>query len=150
MPIRMRDLEPEDRDHASALLAEHDMSSAGLSNGHSLFVGAFDAETLVGLAGLDSGVGVGLLRSLLVIETRRRGGIGAALVDHLTARAWAMGARRLYLFATEREARFAWLGWKRAGVPELVACLPDAPLVLDFARRGWLATAVAFRYDFET
>jgi hypothetical protein len=30
-------------------------------------------------------------------------------------------------------------------VPELVAALPDAPLVLDFARRGWLATSVAFQ-----
>jgi len=149
MPIRMRDLGPDDRANASTLLDAHDMSHAGLAEGTSLFVGAFDGDTLVGLAGLDSGAGVGLLRSLLVIEPRRRGGIGAALVDHLTARAWAMGARRLYLFATEREARFAWLGWKRAGVPELVAALADAPLVLDFARRGWLATSVAFRYDFE-
>jgi N-acetylglutamate synthase-like GNAT family acetyltransferase len=149
MPIRMRDLGPEDRETARDLLRAHDMSDAGLADGASLFVGAFDGETLVGLAGLDQGAGVGLLRSLLVIETRRRGGIGAALVDHLTARAWAMGARRLYLFAAEREARFAWLGWKRAGVPELVAALADAPLVLDFARRGWLAASVAFRYDFE-
>ena len=149
MPIRMRDLGPEDRETARALLAAHDMSDAGLAQGAALFVGAFDGETLVGLAGLDSGAGAGLLRSLLVIEARRRSGIGAALVDHLTARAWAMGARRLYLFAAEREARFAWLGWKRAGVPELVAALPDAPLVLDFARRGWLATSVAFRYDFD-
>jgi N-acetylglutamate synthase-like GNAT family acetyltransferase len=147
--MRMRDLGPEDRETARTLLRAHDMSDAGLAGGESLFVGAFDDGTLVGLAGLDSGAGVGLLRSLLVIEPRRRSGIGAALVDHLIARAWAMGIRRLYLFATEREARFAWLGWKRAGVPELVAALADAPLVLDFARRGWLATSVAFRYDYE-
>jgi N-acetylglutamate synthase-like GNAT family acetyltransferase len=149
MPIRMRDLGPEDRDQARAVLRAHDMPDAGLAEGITLFVGAFDGENLVGLAGLETGPGVGLLRSLVVIERHRRGGVGAALIDHLTARAWAGGARRLYLFATEREARFAWLGWKRAGVPELVACLADAPLVLEFARRGWLPTAVAFRYDFD-
>jgi N-acetylglutamate synthase-like GNAT family acetyltransferase len=149
MPLRMRDLGPDDRAHARDLLRAHDMPDAGLDEGITLFVGAFDDAALVGLAGLETGPGVALLRSLVVIEPRRRGGIGAALIDHLTARAWAEGARKLYLFATEREARFAWLGWKRASVPELVAALSDAPLVLEFARRGWLATAVAFRYDFD-
>jgi predicted N-acetyltransferase YhbS len=52
------------------------------------------------------------LAAVYVVPEYRRGGIGAALVNAVTAQAGAMGTVVLYLLTTEREDFYSRLGWE--------------------------------------
>ncbi|MEM7084167.1 MAG: arsenic resistance N-acetyltransferase ArsN2 [Pseudomonadota bacterium] len=77
------------------------------------FIGHYDGLTLIGVVGYEPLGNVGLLRSLAVHPTARRGGLGAKLVAAIEALAAAQGVNTLYLLTTDAEAYFAHHGFAR-------------------------------------
>ena len=82
-----------------------------------------DGGAIVGVVGMEVRGDAGLLRSLAVAKERRGGGLAAALVDALEARARDAGIRALYLLTTTAEGFFARRGYApadRAAVPDAI------------------------------
>ena len=72
-----------------------------------------DDGALSGVVGIETFGGDALLRSLAVKPELRRGGIGAALVDHAEQRCRDLGLRELVLLTQTAEAFFAKRGYTR-------------------------------------
>jgi amino-acid N-acetyltransferase len=87
-----------------------------------------DGDAIAGVVGMEVAEDAGLLRSLVVPEHRRGGGLAMRLVDALEQRARASGIRTLYLLTTTAEGFFARRGYApadRAAVPEAIAATPE-------------------------
>ena len=81
---------------------------------------ARQGTALVGCVALERHGTDALLRSLAVGPEQRGEGLGRALVQRITRRARALGARRLWLLTTTAADYFATLGYarvERAGAP---------------------------------
>lgn len=71
-----------------------------------------DQEKLVGVGGLENcGEGIGLLRSLAVLDEYRKRGIARQLCEHLLAHARQSGISGLYLLTITAQGYFAKLGF---------------------------------------
>jgi predicted N-acetyltransferase YhbS len=74
-------------------------------------------------------------------------GIAAALTQEAVDAAMRGGCRAIYLFSTEAGAYWRRFGFHEVPVSEVVAALPEAPQVRQYAALGWLQTEVAWRRD---
>jgi amino-acid N-acetyltransferase len=77
------------------------------------FFGCGSGLKLVGVVGLELYGKVALLRSLAVASSRRRSGVGSALVAHAERHAWNQGVQSLYLLTTTAEKFFLRCGYTR-------------------------------------
>ena len=109
---------------------------------------AFLGDDVVGVVGIEPELDAALIRSLYVIDSMRRRGIGAALVAAARKAAHTRGARHLYLFSSGARDFFTRLGFSKAAVGDVVAALGGVPQVEYYgARPEELAREVAFHLD---
>jgi len=112
------------REHLDAVLelvADSDLPAEGLPE-HLRSVWVAQAGTeIVGAVGLERHGPVALLRSLVVREDRRRGGLGAALVRRALREARRMGVSEVVLLTAGAADFFRGCGFER--VDE--ACIPE-------------------------
>ena len=109
---------------ADAALPHQDLSPEHLEH----FLVLRDGDALAGVVGMEVAEDAGLLRSLVVAQARRGGGLAARLVNALEQRARASGIRTLYLLTTTAEGFFAHRGYARAdraAVPHAIAATPE-------------------------
>jgi N-acetylglutamate synthase-like GNAT family acetyltransferase len=130
------------------LLAQIGLSShAVLAPGTRYWLGENEAGAVIGVVGLEYEADAVLLRSAGVLPSHQGCGLGTALTNHALDAARASGATRAYLFSTGAGAYWTRLGFREVPVPELVAALPNAPQVRQYAQLGRLPTEVAWRLD---
>jgi amino-acid N-acetyltransferase len=99
---------------AVALLAASQLPTQDLTDRHlEHFFFAGSREAPAGLVGLELFGDVALLRSLVVAESLRGNGAGAALVRHAEVYARARGVRCVYLLTITAEGFFARRGYIR-------------------------------------
>lgn len=84
----------------------------GLGDVPTDFIVARDDGRVVGTAALEHHGGHGLLRSVAVIETLRRGGVGSRLVDAAELSAREAGLAGVYLLTDTAEEFFAGRGYR--------------------------------------
>jgi N-acetylglutamate synthase-like GNAT family acetyltransferase len=120
--LPVRPVAPRDPDWRtfSELLALASLPQPG-EDGRSFAVE--DERGLLGFGALEGEGPDQLLRSVVLVPSLRRRGLGHALVSRLVGQARTDGAERLWLLATGAERWFARLGWSpvpRAGAPEAI------------------------------
>ena len=79
---------------------------------------------LIGFSGLEVRGADALLRSVLVLPSRRERGLGRAIVGSTLDRAWTLGVRQIFLLTTDAQHFFAGLGFvtiPRSGAPGQIA-----------------------------
>jgi len=116
--IELRTL--ESLEAASLLLAAQGLPTDDLRDPTIMLVGAFVADALVGVIGLQACDEVALLRSLAVDPTHRDRGIAAALCERVFVLA---GERDLYLLTESADGYFVRMGFEpieRATVPTAI------------------------------
>src|SRR4051812_8475408 len=109
---------------------------ASLQPGSRVLLAALDGGEVVGAVHLarahaDNGTHRAEVQRLVVRADRRRGGIGAALLEAVAARAREVGIRLLWLTThadTDSDAFYVRRGWSRMGVMPEYARRPDGTL----------------------
>jgi len=108
-----------------ALLTEARLPVSDLPSSHSLnLLGVREGDRLVSVVGIEIYGEVGMLRSLVVAESRRNAGLGANLVSDAERWAAERGVKALYLLTTTAGKLFARLGYEtvsRAEAPAAIA-----------------------------
>ncbi|MFZ0610942.1 MAG: arsenic resistance N-acetyltransferase ArsN2 [Desulfobacterales bacterium] len=98
------------------LLNESQLISSDLTPEHLRhFFGLGTIEELEGVVGLELFGTVALLRSLAVVSSRRRAGLGSKLVAHVEDYARNKGIKSLYLLTNTAESFFKHRGYQRIG-----------------------------------
>jgi N-acetylglutamate synthase-like GNAT family acetyltransferase len=100
------------------------------------YLTAYVGDRLAGVIGIEARVDAALIRSLMVVETDRRRGIGADLVAAARTAAHTRGARTLYALAHDSSAAryFERFGFTSATSERLIAALAGAFMV-DYLRQ---------------
>ena len=115
------------RDLASVarMLAAAGMSIGGVEAPGACYLTAQIGEEPAGVVGIEVRVDAALIRSLMVIEARRRRGIGAALVAAARIAAHTRGARMLYAIGSASDAAgyFARFGFAPTAADEMLSAL---------------------------
>jgi amino-acid N-acetyltransferase len=95
------------------LLSLSNLDSSDLTPGHlKHFFGLGTHAEPEGIVGLELFTSVGLLRSLAVVPSRRRAGLGSQLVAHAEDYARAHGIKTLYLLTNTAETFFMHRGYQ--------------------------------------
>lgn len=111
-PIAVREADVEDLDRVEALLESNDLPTRDVrAKPESFFVGEADGA-FVGIGGVERHGPAGLLRSVVVEESSRGQGYGAALCDALEERARADDVDTLYLLTTSAAGFFRARGYE--------------------------------------
>ncbi len=121
--VSLRRASGDDLATVEALLARNDLPAADVREGPGAFYVATDGDEVVGVGGLERYGNAGLLRSVVVPETVRGTGFGAAVCEGLETRAGEAGVTALYLLTTTAAAFFAARGYERidrAAAPERI------------------------------
>ncbi|MBV8454601.1 MAG: GNAT family N-acetyltransferase [Deltaproteobacteria bacterium] len=93
------------------------------------FLMAHWGDDPAGIAGLETEVDAALMRPLFVLETMRRRGVGASLVQAVRVAASARGARILYAIAPATGVDYLMrFGFAEAGFAELVKMFSQASM----------------------
>jgi amino-acid N-acetyltransferase len=101
------------------LLNAANLNSSDLTPEHmKQFFGTGAKENLDGVVGLELFGTIGLLRSLAVVSSRRRTGLGSRLVAQAEDYARNHGIKSLYLLTDTAEAFFTHRGYRRLGRDE--------------------------------
>ena len=123
--LQADEVAPRELARVAPLLEEAGLPSDDLAEPGRRFWRFRDARgETIGIGGLELYGTEALLRSVLVVAARRRGGLGRGIVAWLLAEAGARGARRVFLLTTTAEPFFAALGFTvtgRAAVPPAIA-----------------------------
>lgn len=118
--MELRRLSRGELEHARPLLVANGLPIDDLEDPANELFGAFDADALIGIVGLQRCGDLGLLRSLAVDPSRRAHGVGRALCDRVLEDARERGYAEIYLLTTGAADYFARLGFvdvERADVP---------------------------------
>ena len=129
-----------DLDAVEGLLSANDLPLDGVKKNLSGFIVAEEGGRVIGAVGLERFGSVALLRSAVVSEGRRGGGVGRRLVEHILDYAESDGIEEVFLLTTTAEdyfPRFGFTRTTRSAVPPAVkasaefqgAC-PDTALVM--------------------
>lgn len=111
-PMTVREADAADLDRMETLLEGNDLPSRDVrSNPESFYVGEVDG-TFVGIGGVERYGSAGLLRSVVVEESRRGQGYGSALCDALEDEASADGVDTLFLLTTTAATFFRARGYE--------------------------------------
>ena len=102
-------------DSVKCLLSAPQLNCSDLTPKHLRhFFGLGTREKLEGVVGLELFDNVGLLRSLAVVSSRRRAGLGSKLVAYAEDYARNHGIKSLYLLTVTAEDFFIHRGYQRA------------------------------------
>src|SRR5260221_8876792 len=131
------------------ILESGSMIADGIEWPAACYLLAFHGDTPVGVIGVEPQIDAALIRSLYVVESMRRRGIGASLVTAARKAAHTRGARHLYLFSNEpRSEFFGRMGFVRVAMPQLIDALAGVPEVDYYrARPDQLAQEIALHLD---
>jgi len=112
------------------------------------WLAAFVGETMVGVAGVETMVDAAAMRWLVVAESSRGCGIGAALVGAARKAAHTRGARRLYALCARGSPYLEHFGFERVPAAEMLDDLAGTT-VADYlrARPDELARTAALLLD---
>jgi len=103
-----------DRSTIQTMLRENDLPSEDFDEHLNHFLVAKNGENvIVGAVGLEVYNHQAMIRSLVVAQASRNGGIGNELVDGIMAHADELRVRELYLLTTTAEHFFRKYGFKR-------------------------------------
>ena len=138
--MKIRKATNRDLDAVEGLLSANDLPLDGVKENLSGFIVAEEGGRVIGAVGLERFGSVALLRSAVVSEGRRGGGVGRRLVEHILDYAKSDGIEELFLLTTTAEdyfPRFGFTRTTRSAVPPAVkasaefqgAC-PDTALVM--------------------
>jgi len=138
--MKIRKATNRDLDAVEGLLSANDLPLDGVKENLSGFIVAEEGGRVIGTVGLERFGSVALLRSAVVSEGRRGGGVGRRLVEHILDYAESDGIEELFLLTTTAEnyfPRFGFTRTTRSAVPPTVkasaefrgAC-PDTALVM--------------------
>ena len=138
--MKIRKATNRDLDAVEGLLSANNLPLDGVKENLSGFIVAEEGGRVIGAVGLERFGSVALLRSAVVSEGRRGGGVGRQLVEHLLDYAESDGIEELFLLTTTAEdyfPRFGFTRTTRSAVPPAVkasaefqgAC-PDTALVM--------------------
>jgi len=138
--MKIRKATNRDLDAVEGLLSANDLPLDGVKENLSGFIVAEEGGRVIGAVGLERFGSVALLRSAVVSEGRRGGGVGRRLVEHILDYAESDGIEELFLLTTTAEnyfPRFGFTRTTRSAVPPTVkasaefrgAC-PDTALVM--------------------
>jgi GNAT superfamily N-acetyltransferase len=131
-----------------AMLAGAGMMTEGVDWPAACWILAYVGDDVVGIVGVESKIDVALIRSLYVIESMRRRGIGAALLAAARKAAHTRGARHLYFFSSDESAFFERYGFTAVTVQKVVAAIPGVPQVEYYrARPAQLARLAGYHLD---
>lgn len=131
-----------------AMLSRAAMITDGLEWPPACYLVAYLGLEPAGVVGVEPWLQAALIRSLLVVESLRRKGIGRALMNAARRAAQARGALELYAFSTEAGGFFTHFGFEPVPVPRLVAALEGVPQVEYYkSRPAELAGEAAWRLD---
>src|SRR5580692_3070009 len=95
------------------------------------YLTAHVGDRLAGVIGIEARVDAALIRSLMVAESDRRRGIGAALIAAARTAAHTRGARTLYAIAADEETSeyFARFGFATTDIKDLLKALAGTVMV---------------------
>jgi len=138
--MKIRKATNRDLDAVEGLLSANDLPLDGVKENLSGFIVAEEGGRVIGAVGLERFGSVALLRSAVVSEGRRGGGVGRRLVEHILDYAESDGIEEVFLLTTTAEdyfPRFGFTRTTRSAVPPTVkasaefrgAC-PDTALVM--------------------
>jgi amino-acid N-acetyltransferase len=138
--MKIRKATNRDLDAVEGLLSANDLPLDGVKENLSGFIVAEEGGRVIGAVGLERFGSVALLRSAVVSEGHRGGGVGRRLVEHILDYAESGGIEELFLLTTTAEnyfPRFGFTRTARSAVPPAVkasaefrgAC-PDTALVM--------------------
>ena len=131
-----------------AMLESGGMITEGIEWPAACYLFAFFGNDPVGVIGVEPQIDAALIRSLYVIESMRRRGIGAGLVAAARKAAHTRGAQHLYLLSYEPGNFFMRLGFEPTSISELVDALTGVPEVEYYrARPEKLAQEIALHLD---
>ncbi|AUV83911.1 GNAT family N-acetyltransferase [Salinigranum rubrum] len=141
MSLRAVDADASDSlDYVERLLARNDLPTADVRANPGYFFVAFEGEQKVGVGGIERFPPDGLLRSVVVEESMRGRGAGAALCDRLEHEAASDGVDTLYLLTTTAADFFAARGYERVdradapasirGTSQFESLCPDTATVM--------------------
>jgi amino-acid N-acetyltransferase len=116
---RIRDATDSDFAQVLGLLARNALPTADVTRARPDFVVARRGEAIVGAAGLEVHGALGLLRSLVVDESRRGAGLGRALVGRVERMATNRGIAELVPLTETARDFFARLGYVDAAREQL-------------------------------
>jgi amino-acid N-acetyltransferase len=111
--ITFRTAQPTDWPAIASLLSAANLPLDGAQDHLSEFVLALRADELIGTAALEKYGGYGLLRSVAVIASEHRRGLGAALTQQLIDRARRDQLRGIVLLTTTASDYFPRFGFAR-------------------------------------
>ena len=110
--LSLRPADDEALDAVERLLRENELPAADVRAKSDCFYVAILDEERVGVGGIESVPPDGLLRSVVVEESKRGLGLGGVLCDRLEARARADGVETVYLLTTTAADFFAARGYE--------------------------------------
>lgn len=113
MTVEFSIREAADRDllHIVRLLEHYALPTADLATSRPAFVVACDGAAVIGAGGLEVFGATGLLRSVVVDDSRRGAGLGRALVESIERTAERRGVTELVLLTETAHDFFANLGY---------------------------------------
>jgi amino-acid N-acetyltransferase len=107
----LREARDSDLPEIGELLERSGLPTSDLDRSRPWFVVAREGAVLVGAGGLEVHGATGLVRSIVVADGRRRGGLGRALVEFVEAAARQRGLGELVLLTETARDFFARLGY---------------------------------------
>jgi GNAT superfamily N-acetyltransferase len=121
---------------AANMLSAAGMLAAGGESPGGCYLIAYVGDAAAGIVGIEARVDAALLRSLMVIDTMRRRGIGAALIAAARTAAHTRGARTLYAIAPDAASAgyFARFGFTPAVLEEVLEALAGT-FIADYLRQ---------------
>ncbi len=131
-----------------AILAKNGIASEGVEWAPGCYLLAYFGDQPVGVVGIEPMLDAALMRSLCVVESMRRRGVGAALAGAARKAAHTRGVRSLYAFGSGAGDYFRRLGFTEVPTPQLIAALAGTPGVAYYeARPERLGAETAFLLD---
>jgi GNAT superfamily N-acetyltransferase len=122
---------------AGAILADAGEAAGiiagGLDAPGACWIAASMGGAISGVVGVETIVDAGVIRSLAVVESMRRRGIGAALVNAARKAAHTRGARRLYALGRRGEDYLLRFGFERIASTEMIDDIAGT-FTVDFLR----------------
>lgn len=124
MAITLTNITSDSRLAVEQLLQYAGLPTSDLPEGLPNFIGAFENEKLVGIAGFEQFGMIGLLRSVAVRPGFQHQQLGGTLIQIIEQQATALGIETLFLITTTAEGYFDGKGFfrvERSTVPDVIA-----------------------------
>jgi N-acetylglutamate synthase-like GNAT family acetyltransferase len=121
---------------AAQVLSAAGMWADGVESPGGCYLIAYVGDAVAGIVGIEVRVDAALIRSLLVLDTMRRRGVGTALIAAARTAAHTRGARMLYAIAPDADSTryFARCGFAPAASEEMLQALAGT-FMADYLRQ---------------